>query len=212
MSWATSSSTMHGRRPPDRPLTVKRHDQHRVRHRTGAGAGFNVTATSIEPANDGTTDIYVAGGFTNYNGTIGLNRMVRMNEDGTLDTSFTSFGFDSSIEDIAVSYDGSMIYAGGNFDNYNSVSAPKLVRLTASGARDSKFVVGSGFNAAVLDLEILPSSDGDQKVFCVGSLSNWKGQSSVSGALITGSGDLDPSFEIGAGYPGIGSAVLGVYE
>lgn len=51
-------------------------------------SGFPTEVTFIAPAADGTTDVFVGGDFTNYNGTT-LNGLARLNDDGSLDSNFS---------------------------------------------------------------------------------------------------------------------------
>lgn len=51
-------------------------------------SGFPSGVYYIAPATDGTSDIFVGGNFTDYNGSK-LNGMVRLNDDGTIDNSFS---------------------------------------------------------------------------------------------------------------------------
>ena len=48
-------------------------------------AGFNAPVRSLAP--DGSGDLYVGGAFTSYKGTP-VNRVVRLNVDGTVDVAF----------------------------------------------------------------------------------------------------------------------------
>lgn len=127
--------------------------------------------------------------------------IVRINIDGTRDTSFTigtSFSPIRSATDIAIQNDGKILI-GGNFNSYNGNTSPKLIRLNASGAYDSSFITGTGFNGSVSDLEIL--SDG--RILVVGNFTSYNGTNSVNRvALLNANGVIDNSFQvnIGAGF------------
>ncbi len=79
------------------------------------GTGFNSTVFSIAVQPDG--KILVGGDFTNYKG-VTENYIIRLNTNGTKDTSFnTGTGFDSAVYSIAVQSDGKIL-AGGAFSTY----------------------------------------------------------------------------------------------
>ena len=111
------------------------------------GAGPNI-AFNRDP--DG--KIVVGGHFTrlNTNGTTGpaLNRMVRFNADGTIDTNFnagTGPGgnanntFAMLVRSIVRQPDGRYL-VGGMFDSFNGFARTNLVRLNDDGSVDTSFV------------------------------------------------------------------------
>src|SRR5262249_33201386 len=110
---------------------------------------FNGTVLSIALAGDGSGRLYVGGDFTTYNGTE-VTRVVRLNPDGTVDTTFaTGVGFNDSVRSIAPAGDGSgNVYVGGDFTNYKGTPANDLVRLHADGTGDLTFVTGAGVTGA----------------------------------------------------------------
>ncbi len=77
--------------------------------------------------------ILVGGFFNNYNGTA-RNRVVRINADGSLDTSFTpSTGFDEYVASFAIQPNGKIL-AGGAFSLFNGVSRNGIARLNTDGS------------------------------------------------------------------------------
>ena len=101
--------------------------------RTGTTANFNGTVSSIALQSNG--KVLVGGNFTNYAGTNGRSRLIRLNADGTLDTDFcvnASDGakFSNTILSIAVQSDGKVL-VGGNFTyTQNNISTQYLVRFS----------------------------------------------------------------------------------
>ncbi|HKY73497.1 MAG TPA: delta-60 repeat domain-containing protein [Nitrospira sp.] len=124
-------------------------------------------------AQDGTQDLYVGGDFTNYNGTP-TNRLIRLHPNGTVAQAFSQ-GFDQPVIALAPATDGSnALYAGGWFTQFNGQAVPQLVRLTASGLRDSTFQVDQFFgqdafqSAFVIDLAV--TEDGSNDVYVAGNV------------------------------------------
>ena len=99
------------------------------------GVGFNNTVFHVVPVGDGSGDLYVGGAFTSYNN-LQANEMVRLNQNGTMDSSFsTGAGFDNTVFRVAPAGDGSGdVYAGGQFTQYQSTAIGRFVRLLSTGA------------------------------------------------------------------------------
>ncbi len=100
------------------------------------GQGPNSVVNIALVQSDG--KIIAFGYFSSWNANP-AGRVVRLNVDGTLDTSFTpGSGFDNSITTAALTSDNK-IYAGGYFQSFNGVSTPYLTRLNSDGTRDATF-------------------------------------------------------------------------
>jgi uncharacterized delta-60 repeat protein len=154
------------------------------------GSGFNSLVYSIAIASDG--KVYVAGNFTSYNGTI-RNRIVRLNSDGSFDSTFViGTAFNSSVSEIKLQTDGRLIVVG-NFTNYNGTPINRLLRLNTDGTIDSTFNVGSGVNNTAVDIAI--QSDG--KIYIVGAFNTYNGVQRNQIARINTNGSLDTTFAIG---------------
>lgn len=118
----------------------------------GAGFSGQVVAMALQP--DG--KILVGGGFDSYQG-IATNRLIRLNADGSRDSTFDiGSGFDSTVYALALQPDGKIL-VGGFFTVYNGTSINRLIRLNANGSRDSTFNIGTGFNPAVASIAVVPT-------------------------------------------------------
>ena len=105
--------------------------------------GFDSGVLSLTTQSDG--KIIVGGHFRNYQWTA-ANRIIRLNADGSKDSSFEVWdGFDSTVNTITVQSDGKLL-VGGEFTTYQWVSAKGIIRLNADGSRDSSFDMGMGFS------------------------------------------------------------------
>lgn len=109
------------------------------------GAGFNSTCRVLAIDNNG--KIYAGGDFTTYSGST-VNRIVRINTDGTRDATFNmGTGFDNSVKAIAVD-SNNKVYVGGNFFNYSGSAVNGMLRLNEDGTIDNTFNYGTGFTRA----------------------------------------------------------------
>ena len=133
------------------------------------GTGANNTVEVIRKQADG--KILIGGSFTLFNN-ITTNRLVRLNPDGTIDTSFSTnlgTGFGSTVRDLAIQPDGKIIVVG-NFLSFNgALGLGRVVRLNPDGTRDTSFSVGSGANGEVLTVAI--QSNG--KILIAGMFERW---------------------------------------
>lgn len=93
----------------------------------GTGANDGVQTVSLQ--SDGR--IIIGGDFTSYNG-VSMNRLARLNTDGSLDATFTvGTGFNDSVLASAVQTDGSII-VGGFFTSYNGKGRNRITRIMVS--------------------------------------------------------------------------------
>ena len=163
------------------------------------GNKFNGTVYAITVQSDG--KILVGGNFTSYGGTSGRSYLIRLNSDGTLDTTFCTNAvdgnkFNSIVYTIAVQPSDGKILIGGNFTNYGGTSGRNyLVRTSSTGVVDNSFcsiaVDSNWFNSTVR--AIVVQSDG--KILIGGGFSNY-GLSSGRNSFIRllSSGYEDTSF------------------
>ena len=151
------------------------------------GTGFNNDATALAIQSDG--KLIVGGNFTSYNGT-SRNRIVRLNTDGSLDTTFSiGTGFSASVWSILVQSDGKII-AGGDFTTYSGASRPGVIRLNSNGSIDTTFAAASAVNSTVYQVAI--QSDG--KVLAGGLFSSYSGVSVGGLVRLTTAGIIDSTF------------------
>lgn len=107
------------------------------------GTGFDNQTQQVHTYDDGT--ILVAGDFTSYNG-VATSGLVKLNNNGTLVTSFTNnytgytsnFPNNTNVQSFGLQSDGKIIIAAYNFiDNINSIW-----RINSDGSFDYTFNVG----------------------------------------------------------------------
>jgi len=157
------------------------------------GKGFDNSVNSFVTQSDG--KIIAGGFFTQYSGS-SVNRIIRINPDGTLDTSFNiGTGCDNTVTDIGVQSDGKII-AIGTFATYSGSTSNRIVRINTDGTRDTSFNVGTGFNGQNNRIRI--QSDG--KILVGGGSTTYSGSTQNYITRINTDGTRDTSFNIGTGF------------
>lgn len=100
----------------------------------GGGTGFNSTVVAIIVQLDG--KIVVGGDFGFYD-PIFTNRIIRLNSDGSIDSSFNyGDGVDLAILDIRLQSDNKIILAG-RFNTYNFQVANSIIRINQDGSSNT---------------------------------------------------------------------------
>lgn len=158
-------------------------------------SGFDNTVKEVMVLPDG--KLLVAGNFTKYND-IAVKRMVRLNSDGSIDTSFNvGSGFNYMVYALALQPDGKIIVAG-SFTSYNGVSVKKVIRLQQNGDLDTSFNIGTNPDATPNLLLIQP----DGKILAGGDFTTFNGVGSNKLIRLNSNGSVDFSFSVGTGFVG----------
>jgi uncharacterized delta-60 repeat protein len=157
------------------------------------GSGFNARVWSTSIQADG--KIIVGGNFTDFNG-IAINRIARLNTDGSLDATFNlGTGFNNQVETTSIQADGKII-VGGNFTDFNGIAINRIARLNADGTLDTGFDPGSGFDNPVFSTSI----QADGKIIVGGEFYNFNGTPRNYIARLNEDGSLDTGFDPGSGF------------
>lgn len=172
-------------------------DRKDVRFETGTG--FNQRVITVLAATDGSGDVYVGGEFTVYNGKT-VNRIVRLNADGSIDNGFnTGTGFDHIVNDIVSANDGSGdIYVGGHFLTYDGVASRSIIRLDPDGSVDPGFNPGSLFDGAVESIALAIDGSGD--IYFGGQFTSFGIHTRNRIARLKMNGAIDTTFNTGTGF------------
>lgn len=89
---------------------------------------------------DKDSKVMCVGTFTTFNGTT-ANRIVRLNSDGTVDSSFVSWtGFDATPNKIICQSDGKMILLGTQ-TAYNGTTVKRVIRINNDWSLDTSFAL-----------------------------------------------------------------------
>lgn len=141
--------------------------------------------------------IVVVGNFTDYNGTA-INRIARLNLDGTIDLTFTPPAagvINGQVNAIAVQPDNNLIIAG----QFNGGGRNYVARLNADGTLDGTFTqTGTGLNGNANAAAI----DGSGNIVVVGTFTNYNGTARNRLARLDNTGALDAGFTVGTGFVG----------
>jgi uncharacterized delta-60 repeat protein len=156
----------------------------------GTGANNTVSTIALQP--DG--KIIIGGAFTGFNGTT-INRVARLNPDGTLDATFNpGTGANNILEIIALQPNGKTII-GGAFTTFNGTARSRIARLNADGTLDASFIPGTGANSNVQTICLQPEG----KIIIGGTFTNYNGMVMNRITGLNAEGTLDAGFNSGAG-------------
>ncbi|MCX7840246.1 MAG: delta-60 repeat domain-containing protein, partial [Anaerolineae bacterium] len=153
------------------------------------GLNLNVRAMTLQP--DG--KILIGGDFTWVWGTT-MNRVARLNTDGTLDTSFGDPNVSGGQVRALVRQSDGKVLIGGEFTSVAWATMNRVARLNSDGTRDTSFNdpnVSSLFSTSVYELAL--QSDG--KILVGGSFMSVGGQSRTGLARLNSDGTLDTAFD-----------------
>ncbi|HXI68793.1 MAG TPA: protein kinase [Verrucomicrobiae bacterium] len=153
------------------------------------GTAGTVWALAIQP--DGR--ILAGGGFDQFNGAK-AGRIIRLNPNGSLDSSFNVETDGKEIFAMTVQGDGKILIAG-DFQKLNGLLRPRLVRLNADGSVDSGFYSGLNPNGEIRTMALQP----DGKILIGGGFSSLQGENCCRVARLNPDGNLDKKFNVGLG-------------
>src|SRR5690606_36054965 len=107
------------------------------------GTGASDVVNGIVLQSDG--KIIIGGNFNNYNGN-NRNKIVRLNNDGSIDSDFSiGYGFNGEVLSLNLQPDGKVLVTG-YFSGYNNAVRYRIARLNASGTLDSEDFGMNTFN------------------------------------------------------------------
>ena len=125
-------------------------------------SGGNVKVRNFEIQSDGKILIVPA---------VGGGRVTRINTDGTVDFSFASLNFSSTISSICIQPDGKVL-VGGQFTMIQSTTMNHLLRLNTNGTLDNTFTIGTGLTGKVVAIKL----QADNKILIGGDFTEFDGE------------------------------------
>jgi uncharacterized delta-60 repeat protein len=166
------------------------------------GSDFLVRVVALQ--SDG--KVLVGGGFTTINGPA-RRSIVRLNSDGTLDTSFGNgqAGVAGIVRAVLVQSDGKIVI-GGYFDTVNGTARGGIARLNSDGTLDTSFGNGQAGAESADIYAVALQSDGKLVIGGHFDLVNDMFRHNI--ARLNSDGTLDPNF--GSGLDGTNGDVNAV--
>lgn len=157
------------------------------------GVGADGTVAEIEFNAIG--KLLLGGNFNNYQREL-LNRVARVNPDGSVDRGFVlPLGLDAEVSEIVLQPDGKLVI-GGKFTAASAAARSHIARLNEDGTVDLSFNPGIGTDNNVNAIAL--QSDG--KVLIGGAFAVVNGTSRRGVARLNANGSVDLSFNaLGAG-------------
>ena len=159
----------------------------------GTGASYGVLSSVVQK--DG--KIIIGGDFTFYNGKR-VNRIARLNADGTMDATFhTDKIFIDPVRKIVIQKDGKILVGTSN---KNASTENCLYRLNADGTPDATFNIGTGTqdnnnSSAIWDIVV----QADEKIVIGGFFMQFNGLPAHHFLRLNTDGSVDKTFDIGSG-------------
>jgi len=176
-----------------------------------------------------TGKIIIAGSFTQYNGSFVPRGLIRLNQDGTWDSTFNQgslVGFDNSARGQMLQElgpdglpTGRILLTGGTpgFAYYNGSPAGQILRINTDGTRDTSFATGSGFGSGAqvyaIAQELSPATGLPTGNLVVGGggFATFDGVPIPNGLVrLTTAGTLDTSFNVGGSGLNAGAEISSV--
>jgi len=157
------------------------------------GADYEAYGTVNTIALQADGKILIGGHFISYNGAA-VNNFVRLNADGSLDTTFVSTGSNDTVAKIVLQQDGKII-VGGFFRQFNNINILNgICRLNTDGSSDSGFSITWTSNLLAYTMALQP----DGKILLGGNYYYLLGNSYIGGNLcrLNTDGSLDVNFNI----------------
>lgn len=169
---------------------------------SGGGGIDGGLVEQIVPQPDG--KILICGNFTQFNG-VQKSYIARLNEDGTLDPSFSA-GVSYWVRTMSLQKDGKIVI-GGYFNNVEGQSRNLIARLNTDGSLDYSFDPGTGasgslgtaINGNTNSFVFYTALQPDGKILMTGNFTTFNGVGRNGLARLNTNGTLDVTFNIGGG-------------
>jgi uncharacterized delta-60 repeat protein len=163
----------------------------------GTSVNNNINSTAIQ--SDG--KIIIGGNFTSYNGT-SINRIARINSDGSLDNTFNvGAGTNNTVDAIDIKSNGQIIIAG-NFTTCNDKTRKYMALLNSDGTLDDRFNSFTGvtdITGYAVPIIYSTAIQLDNKIIIGGGFTSYYETSINRIARLYPNGSLDTTFNVGSG-------------
>lgn len=141
-----------------------------------SGVGFVGSVNDFEVLSDG--KLIVVGDFTQYNGTGTPRGIIRLNANGTKDTSFVSGGYSNYQYEVIVQ--GSKYISVGFATTYSGIAINNITRINNNGTLDTTWNSGNFTSPTTEDLiqhlyQITGATSDAGYIFCAGFFDSYDG-------------------------------------
>jgi len=168
------------------------------------GVGFN-DAREVRCALDSQDRLVCVGRFfTSYSGSA-CNRIVRINPNGTLDTTFntgTGLSVSTTLEGTTIIQPDSKIIITGPITQYSGSAISGIVRINPNGTQDTTFNSGTGISPVTNGLTAYIKPNGEILLIhsLFQTLLSYNGTPFKTVMLLDSSGSIVPGFNTGSGF------------
>ena len=123
-----------------------------------------------------------------------LRNIVRVNSNGSYDSSFVSpTGFNiGGIVNTMYLQSNNKILVGGKFTSYNAVPSNRIIRINTDGTIDNSFNIGIGFDN---NLRVV-TAQADGKILVSGDYTSYNGSTTSKITKLNSDGSLDNNFTV----------------
>lgn len=137
----------------------------------------------------------VGGAIFYQSGTLSRLYVIRLNPDGTVDTSFDAGNIQNAmIRAMALQADGKIIIAG-NMSSVQGAQRNSIARLNADGSLDQTFAANTDTHGIIFDIQPVAGN----KILIAGDFNTINGSISNDVARLNADGSLDTTFNTGTG-------------
>jgi len=161
---------------------------------------FNNAPRSI--TTDSNNKLICVGNFTFYAYTSGLNGIVRLNSNGSIDNTFTlGTGFNGLVRGVLTDSNNN-IYCYGDFTSYNSSTTTELVKISNTGSLSQSFNIDTNNSINSFKLNV-----SQNKIYIGGDFTSTPISSLNFGnvvAIYTTDGSFDYTF---SAFPNLGTGI-----
>ncbi|PWS27081.1 hypothetical protein DHW03_13815 [Pedobacter yonginense] len=138
----------------------------------GSGADNAIASCTY---NSTTKKYVITGSFTTYNGKLAIGVAV-LNDNGTLDESFSSKSFEGGQANYAKQLNNGLIVVSGYFVKYNNVTRNGFMVLTPTGTLAAGYNSTGPFNGSLSDVVETKSADGKKALLLIGGFNRFDNQ------------------------------------
>lgn len=135
----------------------------------GTGANGNITSLTYNPLNK---KYIITGQFSTYNGQP-AGGIAMLNENGTLDNSFSAKLLDGGYANFARQISTGLIVVSGGFKKYNNITRNGFMVLTATGELAAGYNATGPFSGGLSDVIETKSADGKKALLLIGGFNKF---------------------------------------